>query len=387
MSTRDQPTPPFNSPYQQAMKSNTTLLQSPAYPSPARSDSEPTKYPTDGLGLYNYSQSFHAPQNASLYPPSPQPTEAWAHLTTGASPLISEGPVETWTATYDPPVSRSPMPWASHHASHRSSLSSTRDMSIFSREGTEHGFPNIKLEGGSEWTTDEERSPHGMRNQPMTVSPDRLTTGVFSYDHSYGSPPLSKYESSIGDEHENRDYQSMSFNGGSRSPPMRDASGSITARTRVRRNPTTAENANFSCHVCGKLFQRSYNHKTHLETHNPTRKKEHVCPHGDCDKLFVRKTDLDRHQNSVHRKLKIFKCLKCDAHFARKDTLRRHEEDGCPKRNELRNPDVLSRRTSMRTGPGGAMPYYHSPRPDMYDTRSPPLFRDDSFPGSPTAYQ
>lgn len=64
----------------------------------------------------------------------------------------------------------------------------------------------------------------------------------------------------------------------------------------------------------------------------------------------------------------------------------RHEEDGCPKRNELTDPMVLSRNRSMRLGNTPSMPYYHSPRPDIYDTRSPPLFRDESFPGTPSGY-
>ncbi|KAF2263358.1 hypothetical protein CC78DRAFT_284837 [Lojkania enalia] len=389
MSTRDQPTPPFNSPYQQAMKSS-TLLQQPAYPSPARSDSELSKYPTDGLGLYSYSQPYptSGPPSTILYPPSPQPTEAWAHLTTGTSPLMPEGSVESWSTPYDQPISRSPLPWGNQQASHRSSLSSTRDMSIFSREGSEHGFPQIKLEGGSEWATDEESSPAGLQQAPLTVSPDRLTTGIFPYDHgAYASPQLSRFEAQGDDGYSNRPYRSMSPQARPRSPHLLDASSGVTARTRLRRNPTTVENANFSCTICGKLFQRSYNHKTHMETHNPARKREHVCPHKECEKMFVRKTDLDRHQNSVHRKLKIFRCSKCDAHFARKDTLRRHEEDGCPRRNELQNPDVLSRRVSMRAAPGMRMPYYQSPRPEMYDNgRSPPLFRDDSFPGSPSDF-
>ncbi|KAF2873455.1 hypothetical protein BDV95DRAFT_489612 [Massariosphaeria phaeospora] len=390
MSTRDQPTPPFNSPYQQAMKSN-SLLHSPAYPSPARSDCEPSKYPTEGLGLYAYSHSFpvSGPTTSSiLYPPSPQPTEAWTHLSTGTSPLMTEAHVDPWaTGAFDHPVSRSPLPWEPQHASHRSSLSS-RDLSIFSREGSEHAFPNIKLEGAHpEWTpATGGSSPPELRHAPLTVAPERLTNGIFPYDNAYASPPMAKYESGPGSCYDHRDYESASYDRSSRSPRLRDGSVGITARTRLRRNPTTADNAQFSCHVCGKLFQRSYNHKTHLETHNPTRKKEHICPHEACDRQFVRKTDLDRHQNSVHRKLKVFKCTKCDAHFARKDTLRRHEEDGCPRRNELPTPNVLSHSRSMRTGPGAVMPYYHSPRPDMYDTRSPPMFRDGSFNGSPSGF-
>ncbi|KAF2796725.1 hypothetical protein K505DRAFT_237133 [Melanomma pulvis-pyrius CBS 109.77] len=382
MSSRGRTTPPFNSPYQQAIKS-TSLLHSPAYPSPARSDSEASRYPADSLSLYSYSQSFHPsgpPTNAILYPPSPQPTESWAHLSSGTSPLMTEAIVDPWTSgAYDHPVSRSPLPWANDDESHTSSLSSTRDMSIFSRESSVHAFPQIKLERGSEWATEEER------HAQLTVSPERLNASIFPYGQSYHSPQLPKFDMSSGDVYEPRDFDQPSYEP-SKSPHVRDPSTGITARTRTRRNHTTSETANFSCHICHKLFQRSYNHKTHMEIHNPTRKKEHICPHKDCERKFVRKTDLDRHRNSVHFKLKQFRCIKCDSHFARKDTLRRHEEDGCSRRNELSNATVLSRSRSMRIGSGAPMQYYHSPRPDGYDTRSPPLFRDDSFPVSPSGY-
>ncbi|KAF2020058.1 hypothetical protein BU24DRAFT_132841 [Aaosphaeria arxii CBS 175.79] len=376
MSIRDQPTPPFNSPYQHAMKP-TSLLQSPAYPSPARSECEPSHYPAEGLGLhgYQYYPASGAPSSAVLYPPSPQPTEAWSHLSTGASPLISEPHAESWNSTYDTRAERSPLPWGPQHPSHRSSLSSARDVSIYSREDSEHGFPHIKLEHGNDWA-EEERSTPALRNAAMTVSPEHLTTGMFPHEHVYRSPSLTSYEASAIDGYESREYDSVHLDGRTRSPDSNGNSNTSTARTRVRRNPTTRDNANHSCHVCGKLFQRSYNHKSHLETHNPDRKKEHICQVEDCGKKFVRKTDLDRHHNSVHRKLKKFRCCKCDASFARKDTLRRHEEDGCPRRN------VLPRTRSVRS----SMPYYPGSRSELYDSRSPQMFRDQSYVSSPNSF-
>jgi len=74
-------------------------------------------------------------------------------------------------------------------------------------------------------------------------------------------------------------------------------------RTKKKRQRTTPEEATHECRVCGKLFKRSYNWKSHLETHNPDRKYPHPCTHvaGDtpCAKKFQRKTDLDRHVDSV----------------------------------------------------------------------------------------
>ncbi|KAI4151210.1 MAG: hypothetical protein LQ340_003636 [Diploschistes diacapsis] len=111
------------------------------------------------------------------------------------------------------------------------------------------------------------------------------------------------------------------------------------ARIKKKRRRTTPEEATHDCKVCGKLFKRSYNWKSHLETHNPERKYPHPCLAmiGDvpCTKKFQRKTDLDRHHDSVHLKARNHECKLCGHRFARRDTLRRHTEDGCPKRFEL----------------------------------------------------
>ncbi len=64
-----------------------------------------------------------------------------------------------------------------------------------------------------------------------------------------------------------------------------------------------ATEALHECRVCGKLFKRSYNWKLHMETHNPERKYPHPCTamvgNAPCTKKFQRKTDLDRHYDSV----------------------------------------------------------------------------------------
>ena len=95
------------------------------------------------------------------------------------------------------------------------------------------------------------------------------------------------------------------------------------SRTRKRRQLTTPQEANHQCGICGKLFGRSYNYKAHLETHNPTRVYAHPCTVSGCGKRFVRKTDLVRHQQSVHVKRRDHMCALCGGGFARKDTLRR----------------------------------------------------------------
>ncbi|KAG9250790.1 uncharacterized protein F5Z01DRAFT_639878 [Emericellopsis atlantica] len=109
------------------------------------------------------------------------------------------------------------------------------------------------------------------------------------------------------------------------------------AKRRPTRRHTTQEEANFQCQVrgCGKFFSRSYNFKSHMETHDNRREYPFPCEVPHCTKRFVRKTDLQRHHQSVHSKERNHKCDYCGRLFARKDTLRRHMEDGCSKRFEV----------------------------------------------------
>lgn len=68
---------------------------------------------------------------------------------------------------------------------------------------------------------------------------------------------------------------------------------------RRRRTLTRPENANFHCGQCDKVFQRSYNLKAHMDTHDPNRSKPHPCPHDGCSHAFHRRTDLVRHERCV----------------------------------------------------------------------------------------
>lgn len=108
-------------------------------------------------------------------------------------------------------------------------------------------------------------------------------------------------------------------------PPSMASSAGLSRTRRIPRKHTTKEEANFQCGVqgCGKFFSRSYNFKSHMETHDEQREYPFPCLVGGCAKKFVRKTDLQRHHQSVHRKERNHRCDYCGRLFARKDTLRR----------------------------------------------------------------
>ncbi|CAO2654885.1 Nn.00g116180.m01.CDS01 [Neocucurbitaria sp. VM-36] len=340
----DQPTPPFNSPYQQHATRTASLLNSP-YPSPGRHESR-SKYP-QGLGLYEYQH----PLPTGL-PPSPQPSEAWGRqFSTGASPLMSETIADPWTSgAFDHPVSRSPLPWTSAQTSPRSSMSSyTREMSVFSHDGSEQAFPAVKLES-SGWGSDvhfsAERPPAEMsgmsssRAPPLTVAPERLNAGIYPYGNIYPSPSIPRYEPAPlydygGPKFERAPSEDSinSLRSGGRSSYT--AAGAAREKSRNRRH-TDPAHAAYRCQLCpDKGFARRYNYNQHMLTHDTYRKKDNMCTFPGCGKEFVRKTDLARHDQSVHQRAKPFKCAKCPSAFSRKDTLRRHEEDGCPRRNQI----------------------------------------------------
>lgn len=72
---------------------------------------------------------------------------------------------------------------------------------------------------------------------------------------------------------------------------------------------------------CGKVFQRKYNIRSHIQTHLCDRPYE--CSFSSCHKRFVRQHDLHRHEK-IHQTNK-FSC-ECGKSFSRIDALRRHIE-------------------------------------------------------------
>ena len=79
----------------------------------------------------------------------------------------------------------------------------------------------------------------------------------------------------------------------------------------------------FQCNVCFKWFDRAFNLKTHMFTHEDpdTRSKNYICPDDNCSKAFARKHDMKRHFNTVHLKIVKRTSRKPSAHTARDDDL------------------------------------------------------------------
>ena len=174
--------------------------------------------------------------------------------------------------------------------SHRSSVSSYTASEAYSPSGSEYCTPKVKLEETGEWYTSNE---HILQRQ-----------GSLVYNSGHGTVPsqtedLYRHQSDAGytmDMHASPDTRFQRFE----AHPI--LSNNAT-RIKKKRQRTTRDEATHECTICGKLFKRSYNWKSHQETHNPDRKYPHPCTtmigNTPCAKKFQRKTDLDRHVDSV----------------------------------------------------------------------------------------
>ncbi|KAL6630376.1 hypothetical protein U3516DRAFT_888759 [Neocallimastix sp. 'constans'] len=92
------------------------------------------------------------------------------------------------------------------------------------------------------------------------------------------------------------------------------------------RKPKKLFRCPFEC--CKRKFNREYNLKEHIRTHNPSRSKEYTCK--ICNESFYSSSVLNRHVSSIHEGER-FCCKYCGRPFNRKDALRRHENTYCQK--------------------------------------------------------
>lgn len=291
---------------------------------PTASQSESTIVRTSqacGLGLI--CPPINTQSTVHDLPPSPQPSGAWSHNAQDFTQ--SSQPPDLYTDAFDvfagystasntamicaqspeaPELVYSHSTPGSNLGSHRGSVSSSYSSSeSISETGPAFLFtpPRVKVEEPRGWYphSGNEHSPYPLMASPLSAP----TEDIRHIPNDWHKPLVAGYPIP-------------------RMPPF------VRGKPpRERRRRTTAEEATHECAICGKLFKRSYNWKSHLETHNPDRKYPHPCTAmigaTPCTKKFQRKTDLDRHYDSVHLKTKNHQCTLCGNRFARRDTLRR----------------------------------------------------------------
>lgn len=308
------PVSPYNQPTKQLFPP-----QTPGYPNSPQPESATTSPNQNrGLGLFGYPVS--QPSNMHEMPPSPQPSGSWSR-----SPAMehefpqSSQPPDIYSAAYNVfsdynTASTTAMPDApglsyyhhqspsdSHLPSHRSSVSSSYSPSeSFSPNGSDFlPTPTVKVEDSSEWLYPG-GNEHGHGRPVITQGHSPYSQGMSPMsppveypcrEAPWSRPYAPAYPLGLHDAAEPRPLHVIP-SGPGLDPPRK-----------TTRKPTTLEEATHECEVCGKLFKRSYNYKSHMETHNPQRKYPHPCTHmannTRCVKKFQRKTDLDRHVESV----------------------------------------------------------------------------------------
>ena len=304
------------SPFDQQSKQSFSA-RPPCYPTTPQPEPTSMEQPNRGLGIYELPLPQQQHGAVQELPPSPQASDGWSH-----SPVMEQEfpqtsqPPDIFSAAFDPfsgytnNANTGMMPTTSSEApslvfcqtppstnipSHRSSISSSYSPSM---QTADYYHNKVKQEDSSEWypTPGNEQVLHrSLTTQGLTpysngVSPINASTeDYYKSHHGEWSKPSSAYPTDFGDDVRSK------FDAAPVLPSVN--------RIKKKRQRTTPEEATHECRVCGKLFKRSYNWKSHMETHNPERKYPHPCTqmlgNSPCTKKFQRKTDLDRHVDSV----------------------------------------------------------------------------------------
>ena len=313
------------SPYDRTSK-NSFSTQSSCYPTTPQPEALPATHGANsGLGLYGCALPPLQSSVADL-PPSPQPSGSWSHSNIEREYSQSSQPPDIFSAAYDPfsgysdgtssgmmsvqspeapALDYCQTPPSSNLQSHRSSVSSLYSPAdSFSPSGSDFIYtPRVKAEDRNEWYSSQgsdhvlQRShPSQMHSgYPNVISPlNTQAEDVYRPEGAdwskrvYGAYPAALQSSPAV-------YCLPKLNVQSVLPSV--------GRIKKKRQRTTPDEATHECRICGKLFKRSYNWKSHMETHNPERKYPHPCTsmigNTPCTKKFQRKTDLDRHNDSV----------------------------------------------------------------------------------------
>ena len=308
---------PMSPEYQQSKQSFSS--QRPCYPATPQPEPASLEQPNRGLGIFD----CPIPQQQSTVqelPPSPQPSDSWSHSSVMEQdfPQTSQPP-NIFSPAFDPfsgysngansgmITTQSPeapglvfcqTPPSTNMLSHRSSISSSYSSPESFQHGTEYYTPRVKQEDPNEWY------PAPGNDQVLQRSMTTQDMSPYNGVSPINGPSDDFYKSQNNDwSKQNMGYQVDFTNEGARSKFDTAPTLPSVNRIKKKRQRTTPEEATHDCRVCGKLFKRSYNWKSHLETHNPERKYPHPCTamvgNTPCTKKFQRKTDLDRHYDSV----------------------------------------------------------------------------------------
>lgn len=304
-------------PYDQQSKQSFSA-QRHCYPTTPQPEPTSLEQANRGLGIFELPLPQQQQQQSAVQelPPSPQPSGSWSYssMMEPDFPQTSQPP-DISSAAFDPfsgysnnantgmMASTSPeapgliycqTPPSTNMPSHRSSISSSYSPSMHAAEY----YNKVKQEDANEW--------YPAPGNDQVLQRSLTTQGLIPY--SNGVSPINShsedfYKPQPGDWSKPATAYAPDFGADARS--KFDAAPVLPSVNRIKkkRQRTTPEEATHECRVCGKLFKRSYNWKSHMETHNPERKYPHPCTamvgNSPCTKRFQRKTDLDRHNDSV----------------------------------------------------------------------------------------
>ena len=308
------------SPYDQRSKQIFTS-QRQCYPATPHHEPTSLEQPNPGLGIFD----CPLPQQQSTVhelPPSPQPSDSWSHSSmmeqefphtsqppdvfsaafsafSGYSNNANNGMVTTQSPEV-PSLVFCQTPPGTSMPSHRSSISSSYSPSeTFSHHANDYYTPKVKQEDPNEWYPapgNDQVLQRSLNTQDITPFSSRVSPISGPTDDYYKNQTCdwSKQHILYPTDFIGEDVRSK-FETAPTLPSVN--------RIKKKRQRTTPDEATHECRVCGKLFKRSYNWKSHLETHNPERRYPHPCTakvgNTPCPKKFQRKTDLDRHNDSV----------------------------------------------------------------------------------------
>ncbi|ERF74365.1 hypothetical protein EPUS_02052 [Endocarpon pusillum Z07020] len=320
-------------------------------------------FPNNGVESYSTASSFH-PVNTTVDWSMPVSTCGNPY---GEGPRLNLLPTSTHAmssrslnaiAFYTSPALSSCGSMPTPDADVGFSLGQDHNPVMLQSNFQEQGCPHVKQEDAESWFNehvDMER-PHSSMN---LSSYGNMKSPNMRASHVTGSGLLSSPAANFGAMSPASCGQSRHF--GASLTARSDSVESFTTLDRLpssrnavnsRRHSTSAEKR-YVCSVCNRAFDKKYNLREHEKKHDPSRVSPHVCPEPGCGKRLGRRTDVNRHFQSVHEKAKRFVCTKCFKRFDRKDTLARHcDRDGaCPYSKQYGEMQITER---PRLAPSGS---------------------------------